>query len=170
MKWTTIAGAVLALSFCSTSAQAQPVDEILEEVNGSKCVAALKSCKDDKIGQAWKGARKDCAALRSCKKDCRAGKRGAKKEARGDKRDCKKACKGKKGKAKRQCKKECRQDFRGDKKDARKGKRDCTKVCRAEWKTPECKAARGGLVKALANCAKKAGGPCAKELAEKIGD
>lgn len=161
-------GAMLGLLFAG-SASAQAVDEILEEVQNNQCAEALRGCKDAGVGDAWKDARQACSALRKCKKECRQDKRAEKKEIRADKRDCVKACKDKKGKAKRDCKKECRQEAREEKKEARGAKRDCTRACRAEFKTPDCKKARMGLVKALGQCAKSAGPACFNELKDRIG-
>lgn len=136
-----------------------PVDEVLDEVKEPTCLEALKTCKEDKIGEAWKATRTACAALRTCKKDCREGKHDAKAEVRDEFKVCMDGCKGDKA-----CEKACKKDKKAAKKDARAEKRDCNSDCRDEFKTPECKAARKELGKALLSCAQKAGGPCVKAL------
>ena len=53
---------------------------------------------------------------------------------------------------------------------ARKGKRNCVKDCRATAKTPECKKARGALVKGFIKAAQAlAKNPQCKEMAQKVG-
>lgn len=149
----------------SAGADEQPVDELLEDVKDPTCGEALKSCKADGVGPAWQKARTGCAALRTCKKDCRGAAGDVKGEARDTFKDCKDACKGDKA-----CAKACKKDKRADKKDAREAKRDCNGECRTQFKTPECKEARKELGKALLACAKKAGGPCVKALEELTSD
>ncbi|MEZ4221351.1 MAG: hypothetical protein R3B13_10540 [Polyangiaceae bacterium] len=99
---------------------------------------AIGEQKDDakQLQGNYQAMRNACADLRTCKKKCRAEKKTAKQD-----------CSGLKGKAKRECKKEARQE-----------KAECKDGCRAEFKTPECKGARGafwtGLGKAVVKAVK----------------
>jgi hypothetical protein len=155
---------VFFIGMFSTNASAQKFDQAKDVIdqaesfyNGSCGQAISGEIKSGiKNAKAAKGA---CAAFRSCKKTCRASRKSAKKSCA--------SCKGLKKKAKRDCKKAARKC----KKSARKGKRNCVKDCRATAKTPECKKARGALVKGFINAAKAlAKNPQCREMAKKVGD
>ena len=147
----------------STNASAQKFDQAKDMIDQAEsfykgsCGKAISGEIKDGIKNA-KAAKSACAAFRNCKKTCRASKKTAKKSCG--------SCKGLKKKAKRNCKKA----LRACKKSARKGKRNCVKDCRATAKTPECKKARGALVKGFINAAKAlAKNPQCKEMAKKVG-
>jgi hypothetical protein len=143
----------------ASAEDAAVVDDLVEEDTPPTCLQALKSCAGDGIGKAFKEARTQCKALRSCKSDCRAGKREAKGEVRDAFQECVDACKGDK-----ECKKACKKEKRDAKKEVRGDKRDCNSACRDEFKTEGCSAARKELAKALGKCAAKAGAPCTQAL------
>ena len=107
------------------------------------------------IGTAIKKSRAACAALRNCKKECRAGKKADRQSVKAGKKDCKAQCRGKKGKDKRNCKKACRQTSRSKMKSVRGNKRGCNKSCRDKFKTPECKQARKDVFGAFGKAIKK---------------
>ena len=144
---------VFFVGFFATSASAQKFDQakdLIDQAEGfykGSCGKAISGEIKAGIKNA-KSARSACGAFRECKKSCRASKKTAKK-----------SCKGLKGKEKRKCKK-----------NARTEKRDCVKDCRETAKTPECKEARGALIKGLAQAAKAlAKNPECRELAQKVG-
>ncbi len=139
----------------------------------SGCSDAMKACEEKhKVTKAAGGTKTACAALRGCKKSCRAAKKDSKKEAKEAKKNCKEECKSEKGKERAACKKECRIAMREAKKTARNGRKDCVKTCRSANLTPECKKARGGFLKAGADCVKElASNPdCQKKAADAFKD
>ena len=164
MRFFTTMLAVLAFT---VTAQAQgkgkvkitqeSVENVLQqadELAKSSCGKAAKEVFTS-IGTAIKKSRAACAQLRSCKKECRGGKKADRQSVRAGKKDCKAQCKGKKGKDKRNCKKACRQTSRSKMKSVRGNKRGCNKSCRDKFKTPECKQARKGVFGAFFKAVKK---------------
>ena len=164
MRFFTTMLAVLAFT---VTAQAQDkkkgkitpesVENVLQqadELAKSSCGQAAKEVFTS-IGTAIKKSRAACAALRNCKKDCRASKRSDRQSVKAGKKDCKASCKGKKGKDKRKCMKACRKTSRSKMKTVRSNKRGCMKTCRTKFKTPECRQARKGVFGAFGKALKK---------------
>lgn len=166
---------VFFIGLFSTNASAQKFDQAKDVIDQAEtfykgsCGKAISGEIKSGIKNA-KSAKGACAAFRNCKKTCRASKKSAKKSCG----SCKGNCKGKKRKAKKACKKAnkaCKKSQRACKKSARKGKRNCVKDCRATAKTPECKQARGALIKGFVKAAKAlAKNPQCREMAKKVGD
>jgi len=122
----------------------EKVDQSCQKVVSDIAKSAANNAKNNIIENAsalvtdFGGMRAGCSGLRTCKKDCRKGKRAAIKE-----------CRKLKGAEKRACKKE-----------ARKAKGTCKTTCRGQLEMAECKAGRkqfwgrvGNLLKSAATTA-----------------
>ncbi|MBM4357273.1 MAG: hypothetical protein FJ096_04110 [Deltaproteobacteria bacterium] len=129
------------------------VDDLSED--GSSCIDAVKEC-DAKFGllKAVGSTRTACKDLRQCKRSCRGDAKAEKKRVKQASKSCKQECKAKKGKDRRACKKSCRDEKREAVKELRAGRKGCVTECRGKFLTPECKQARGGLLKATGECVK----------------
>jgi hypothetical protein len=129
------------------------VDDLTDDE--SSCLEGLKEC-DAKFGllKSVGSTRAACKDLRQCKRSCRGDAKTEKKAIKQAAKSCKQECKGKKGKARRECKRSCRDEKREAVKELRAGRKGCVTQCRSKHLTPECKAARGGLLKAAGECVK----------------